>query len=52
MSLAHTATHPILPHTRAAADDAAVAVPTTLRGEIALALPMRHAGVRTLVLRY
>ena len=52
MSLAHTATHPILPHTRAAAADAAVAVPTTLRGEIALALPMRHAGVRTLVLRY
>ena len=52
MSLASTAPHPILPHTRAAAADAAVAVPTTLRGEIALALPMRHAGVRTLVLRY
>ena len=52
MSLAHTATHPQLPPTRAAANAAVASVPSTLRGEIALALPMRHAGVRTLVLRY
>ena len=52
MSLAPTVPHPPSPSVRGSAAVADAATPSTQRGQIAVALSMRHAGVRTTTLRY
>jgi len=52
MSLVNAAPPPEHPETCTGATTADAAAPTAQRGEIAVALPMRHAGVRTTALRY
>ena len=52
MSLVNTAPHPDSVEPSCSEPHAGRVAPSALRGEIAVALPMRHAGVRQVVLRY